>query len=225
MKNEEERFKEFIPYSNDIICKYMDFPEFLGFLEYKSLHFTRADKFEDEFEGKVPRSFQKYYCDFYNFRRKTYINSWSIFQSESYAMWHIYSKRYGVAVKTTVGKLSKVLLNSGAKLYKVKYVDYNKCGLNIDVPPLIINKEAAKNFFLLKPKFYEYEREIRAIVINDKELPFIDVGVNIENFIDEVIISPFADKWFTGLVRDLIYNRYNMDFVKIFCSDVEIGRV
>ncbi|MCX7884625.1 MAG: DUF2971 domain-containing protein [Caloramator sp.] len=225
MKKEYEKFKEFFPDSNEVICKYMDFPELLGFLEYKSLHFTRADKFEDEFEGRVPKSFEKYCCDFYKYKRKIYVNSWSIFQNESYAMWHIYSKKYGVAIKTTVEKLNKALFNSGAKLYKVKYVDYNKCDLKIDVPSFNIGKESLKNFFLLKPKFYEYEREIRAIVIDDKELPFIDVAVNIESFLDEVIISPFADNWFTGLVKDLIYNRYNMDFLKIFCSDVEIVRI
>lgn len=52
--------KEFqVPPRNTILWRYQDFPKFVSLLDSGELYFTRADKFEDKFEGARGFNFQK----------------------------------------------------------------------------------------------------------------------------------------------------------------------
>ncbi len=58
-----------IPKDNDVLWRFMDFTKFISLLKSKSLFFTRADKFQDPFEGakgllKNKGKWDKYYKDF-----------------------------------------------------------------------------------------------------------------------------------------------------------------
>lgn len=232
MKYINLREEEFIPEPDNIICKYMDFPKFLSLLQYRKLHFTRADRFKDELEGKIPECIvdgfecKNFHNKFDIYRKRTFINCWSRFDNESYAMWHIYSKKYGIAIETTVNKLQKSLEHAGAVVRKVKYVDCSNKNAMIKISHLNCDDEKFKicNFFMLKPKFYEFEREIRAIITQDEEEPFKEVEIDISYLIDEIIISPFANKWFNKLIRDIVHKQYGLSSIKIQGSDVEINR-
>lgn len=52
-----EEHKEFnSPEDDPKIWRYMDFTQFLSILERKSLFFNRSDRFEDPFEGSIPKA-------------------------------------------------------------------------------------------------------------------------------------------------------------------------
>ena len=58
-----------IPQNNDVLWRFMDFTKFLSLLKSKALFFTRADKFQDPFEGakgllKNKNRWDKFYIDF-----------------------------------------------------------------------------------------------------------------------------------------------------------------
>jgi hypothetical protein len=59
-----------IPSDQSTLWRFMDFTKFVSLLKSKSLFFTRADKFEDPFEGakgllKNKRKWDKHYLDFF----------------------------------------------------------------------------------------------------------------------------------------------------------------
>jgi len=230
--------KDFIPDNNLTICKYMDFIKFMSLLQYEKLFFSRADKFEDGLEGSIPDAFfknfsqseklayKKIHESYKEHKTKTYISCWSEFHEESYAMWQIYSKKYGLAIQTTVGKLEKALSSSEAIIRKVKYINYNNNNEKVHVPLVTCDGSDSlqRNFFVIKPNFYEYEKEIRAIIISNESQPHKEVPIDLNYLIDEIIISPFSSRWTADLIKDLVWNRYGFKDIHIFDSGVEIKK-
>jgi hypothetical protein len=43
------------PDDNENLWRYMDFTKFVSLIARSALHFTRGDKFDDQFEGSYPR--------------------------------------------------------------------------------------------------------------------------------------------------------------------------
>ena len=230
--------EEFIPNKNLTICKYMDFLKFMSLFHYEKLYFSRADRFQDKMEGKIPEAFfnnfsttekiayEKIHKSYKEHKTKTYISCWSEFHEESYAMWQIYSKTYGLAIQTTVEKLEKALISSHAIIRKVKYIDYNSKDEMIEVPmaPSDGTDNLRRNFFVIKPKFYEYEKEIRAIIVSKEEELYQEIPIDLNFLIDEIIISPFASRWAADLIKDLVWNRFGFKNISIFDSGVEVRR-
>lgn len=131
------------PESEDVrVWRYMDFTKFVSFMESRCLYFTRADKFDDPFEGSLPimtvearnavkrrvlrhPDFPKGYIDAYlnqiastgeiNQRwRKFYaINCWHMNEHESAAMWKLYLKsNEGIAVQSIYRKLRESIIDN-----------------------------------------------------------------------------------------------------------------
>lgn len=114
---------------NEKLWRYMDFTKFVSFLESKSLYFTRADKFEDPFEGSYPRinvlarqhipeelpeeAREGYRIMLENsgdvnrrWPKYTAINCWHLNNHESAAMWRLYLKsNEGIAIQSTYEKV------------------------------------------------------------------------------------------------------------------------
>src|SRR5216684_1015225 len=44
-----------VPEEHTTIWRYMDFTKFVSLLDKKALYFTRSDKFDDKFEGAIPK--------------------------------------------------------------------------------------------------------------------------------------------------------------------------
>ncbi len=110
------------PETDVSIWRYMDFTKFVDVLEHAGLFFVRADKFDDPFEGSVPKvnfearapAFEQARLRlgprdplpagalkelvtstsrFYQWiRRMVTINSWHMNDQESAAMWKLYAK-------------------------------------------------------------------------------------------------------------------------------------
>ncbi len=212
------------PKDEDTVWRYMSFEKFANILATESLFFTRADKYDDKFEGYVPESTTLSYESSSsqivpNFRQYIMCNCWHHGDEESMAMWDKYHLRNnGIAIKTTMGNLKNSLPDKpNVFIGKIDYIaDYNQIDMVENVPPEI---------WLHYPYFYKrtpfkYEQEVRAIIdvvscLQDDPYEFgrlleIDVKTLIgEN--SEVIVSPYADEWIAGTL-ELIVKRYGYQF-------------
>jgi DNA-dependent RNA polymerase auxiliary subunit epsilon len=229
------RSSKFIPQDDTKILRYMNFPEFLYVLQYEKLYFNKVKLFNDKYEELLPGIAAKVYKeddlgisrenDFLNeIENRTYINSWTEFNMESYAMWHIYSKKYGIAIETSCNKLKEIIKPFDGIVRRVKYIDTSECENMIRSS---INKVDKENFhiediFTLKSHFYEYEKEIRAIFTNNSGEEYKEIKIDIRSFITSIIISPFASRWFSEMVRDIVHSRYELKDVKVCISGLEI---
>lgn len=232
------------------IWRYMDFTKFISLLENENLFFSRADLFEDKFEGTYPKSHQKAkvteesslnqeeyekllktMVNFNSYFRKTiFINCWHINEFESEAMWKIYSSsNNSVAVQSTFRNLKQAFNNGSYPIHigKVNYIDYNtECiGINNGYNP-----------YLYKRRSFEHERELRAVInqmpnmkVDDSLFNLdskcfsngIDVHIDLCTLIEKIYISPIADDWFKKLVNQIV-KRYKLK-IEVIQSELAQG--
>lgn len=212
------------PKDEDTLWRYMSFEKFANILATESLFFTRADKYDDKFEGYIPEAIMLSYESSGsqiapNFRQYIMCNCWHHGDEESMAMWDKYHLRNnGIAIKTTTENLKNSLPDEpNVFIGKIEYIeDYNQIDMVEDVPPEI---------WLHYPYFYKrtpfkYEQEVRAIIdvvscLQDDPYEFgrplkIDVKTLVgEN--SEVIVSPHADEWIASTLQ-LIVERCGFQF-------------
>ncbi len=222
------------------VWRYMDFTKFVSLIDTRCLFFTRADKFEDPFEGSWPlhnlkamknapdelsTEDKEIYLKSYahigrvskSWLKFAAINCWHMNEHESAAMWKLYLKSdEGIAVQSTYNRLrSSITDNEHVNLGVVKYIDYETewidGRLNLLAP------------FVHKRKSFEHEREVRAMVTKwpnvegtiDANHETIGNGlmikVDIEHLIEQIYIAPSTPDWFSDLVRAVI-NRYGYVF-------------
>jgi hypothetical protein len=170
------------PDNEDIkVWRYMDFTKFVSLIDTRRLFFTRADKFEDPFEGSWPKinvdarkealpelkskdrdeylkmmeSSEKYNKEW---RRFNAVNCWHANEHESAAMWKLYLKSdEGIAIQSTYRLLKKSIIDDETVyIGKVKYIDYET--EYIDARNLL-------SPFVHKRKSFEHEKEIRGVVL------------------------------------------------------------
>ena len=215
------------PEDTDTVWRYMSFEKFADILATESLFFTRADRYDDKFEGYVPQSKTLSYESsgsqiVPNFRQYIMCNCWHHSDEESMAMWDKYHLRNsGIAIKTTIGNLKNSLPDEpNVFIGKIEYIeDYNQIDMLEDVPP---------DIWLHYPYFYKrtpfkYEQEVRAIIdiasiLQDDPYEFgRSLKINVKTLIDEndekseVIVSPHADKWVAGTL-ELVVKQYGFQF-------------
>ncbi len=203
----------------------MDFTKFVSLLNTQKLFFSRADSLTDEFEGSYPKqnieSRSIVYKDAPNaikdhpfiakeMRKYVAISSWHTNDHESAAMWKVYIQDSGgIAIQSTFEKLCASFEKDKENevfIGKVKYIDYE-----VDSIP-------EGNFFfpyLHKRKSFEYENEVRAIVLKLPEEPnTLELDLTIEVFqeglyipvdlntlVENIHVSPKAKKWYLKLVE------------------------
>lgn len=222
-----------------VIWRYLDFTKLVSLLESSELFFTRADKFEDQFEGSLPKplvygrniwvknmveqgKLSQEYLDFNilsdstkNAKIEKVINCWHMNDYESAAMWKLYLKsNEGIAIKSTYSRLYSALSSSefDINIGKVKYIDYEN-----DIFPL----DNGFYPFVHKRKSFEHEQELRALIWlksahNNKLIENIDVlyGINIEvdlnKLIESIYVSPNSPKWIYDLIVSII-KRYKLN--------------
>lgn len=136
-------------------------------------------------------------------RSSTCISCWHCNESESEAMWQLYSKNVtnAIAIQTTARKLYEALgENPYIDIGKVNYIDYRTRFSNI-----------GGGAFWFKRKSFEHEHEVRALVRN----PALDgkgcsLPIDLNILIEGIYISPYASRWFEVVVRDIV-SRYGLD--------------
>ena len=180
------------------VWRYMDFTKLISLIDKRRLFFTRADKFNDPFEGSYPKinveargylpeevtkdmapetikkiteSLKKSGELNKHWPRFTAINCWHMNDHESAAMWDLYLKSdEGVAIQSTYSKLKKSLTDEeDILLGVVKYIDYDT---------EYLESGNILSPFMHKRKSFEHEREVRAINL---KWPFGEGFESIEN--------------------------------------------
>ncbi len=104
------------------------------------------------------------------------------------------------------------------------FVAYAKSLLNKNFKEVDIIEQLHKFFIellLLKRKEYSYANEVRVIIPNYKKyFPDKIVKVNLLNIIDEIIVSPYAAKWFLELVKSCWIKYFPNNPIKIYQSSI-----
>jgi hypothetical protein len=204
----------------------MPIGRFAELLDQSSLHFSRADSFDDPFEGSVPRLtyesrlwFEKnallytggHMSGRSDFRRgllrRVSVSCGHENPGESAAMWKIYAPGRNVAIRTTSGALVEAL--EAAALHveavgRVRYIDFEE--------------EFAEDFDWISPFFwkrrsYNHEFEVRALVYGDgrqtgPDVPEVTGGVNVpirlSSLLQAVHVYPAAEDWLLDCVQQLV---------------------
>lgn len=234
---------EFEPPENEEIkvWRYMDFTKFVSLIDTQCLYFARADKFDDPFEGSLPRKnvharllslasldmsqgevnalldSQNQLMDITrHYKKFVAINCWHANGHESAAMWKLYLKsNEGIAIQSTYKRLRDSIIDDRqVYLGKVKYIDYEND---------VIRSYNMLAPYMHKRKSFEHEREIRAVAgipwattdIKITEQEPVDYGIqiriDIESLIEKIYIAPSTPKWFADLVGS-VTTLYNCTF-------------
>lgn len=127
-------------------------------------------------------------------------------------MWQLYSRdsKQGVAIQTTFERLYQALPPTPQPRFgMVKYINYDEYN----------NGNSKKTFHPFeapwhKRESFAHEKEFRIIIEDTSKNGFHDwnkiIKVDLNLLIENVYISPEADKWFAELVKDIIRNRYKL---------------
>lgn len=221
-----------IPKDDSVIWRFLDLAKFISLVKDSALFMTRADKFEDQFEGavcllkdsdKYDRALTDYYSDILGgkpvsekliedehtaiqlIRKNSFLNCWFEGIYESIAMWKLYASgkvSQGVAIRSTVGRLRKSI-GRQVEIGRIEYIDYSKEWPN------------ANEALWRKRLSFEYEHEVRLRIITKGGLSptppeFMLLPVNLEELIDSVFVSPMAEPWFRDVVVDVL-KKYGLD--------------
>jgi len=219
----------FPPKRNRTLWRYMDLWKFLNMIENRKLIFVRADQFEDNYEGMLPKKNVHLLCAptspskklprpkeqtvkiMEQMKKTMFISSWHIGKHESAAMWKLYcNNNDGIAIRSDYTALVNALDKSKliSRTTVVKYIDYDH-----DVFP-------TDNLFCRfthKRRSFAHEKELRAIILpaeSDLTTMFKDyttLGVDIDpdELIKSIYVAPTAPEWF-GVLLEKIVQRYKL---------------
>jgi Protein of unknown function (DUF2971) len=168
------------------IWRYLTFAKFASLLESSKLHFTRADQFDDHFEGAWPKKDLQLKADLSiqtdHFRPLVAVSCWVELAHESAAMWRLYAPGHeGVAIATSFGKIRSLMetveghfghdpnlpfpLAMAAGAARVKYLDHFTSSLFEELKdqgPTVLSP------FMVKSISYQHENEVRALIAAHK---------------------------------------------------------
>lgn len=213
------------PNDEAILWRYTNFEVFVNLLDTEALYFTRADKFEDPYEGFIPQSIMDAYkqslkritpAEFVEAimkqheasRKYVMCNCWHQNVVESMAMWEKYHMRNsGVAIKTTMQNMKNSLLSEySIYIGKIEYIygntdddQYMQNFLQSDIP---LAKKLTYFPYFRKRKEYEHEQEVRLIVDID---PFVRDALDnqtVEN-VDSFLETGLPDICDIGMLFDI----------------------
>jgi hypothetical protein len=232
--------REFDVTQDTTVWRYMDFPRFVSLLEDQNLHFARADKMVDRWEGALEAPEQTNPANdavassvldtspreiFHRVKTSIYLNCWNASEHESAALWSVYqTDGRGVAVRTTWARLvgsitSRWPIHGGA----VRYVDYR--ATRISGHPLL-------ETYLHKRQSFAHEHEVRLILwsyqgggprelttpdadgvsyaVGDDPL-FYKVDLDLDALEPTVFVAPDASTWVAQLAEKIV-RRYGRDW-------------
>lgn len=189
-----------------------------------------SDKDINEKMSKDPQTLRdKYRKLSEKFRVSTHITCFHNNDYESAAMWKLYCQgKDGIAIKTTANNLIGSIDESpDEKLHlgKVAYSDFSKEDIDFVIPySLALNKR----------KSFEHEKEIRLFKYNEffyknkyEDLRKTNIGFNVENinietFISEILISPYAESYIQQVIEDILKKcNYKIKVTKSTLYDIK----
>ncbi len=219
------------------VWRYMDLGKYISMLDAKALHFARADRMADPWEGAVGEAYLKagpeMYGEFWkhmkprlaqnvaHFREHVHLNCWHMSEVESAAMWSIYQRDgSGVAVQTSWGELTRGITSSRDVFgSRVTYIDYSRAFVR------------DHNFFfkfLVKRESFAHEKEVRLFMgteteDGDPEPAILPVEVDLPTIVSRVYVAPEAQPWIRDVVEG-VTRAYGFDF-SVIQSDLLVGPV
>ena len=188
------------------LWRYMGLEKLLGILQSRSLYFPQLRSFRDPYEGIVPIAWRGAVTDLsqlpdlltsggsaewqevnlsipdgehlrdQNLPAELYVSCWHSNPHESAAMWSLYSRDNGIAIKTTSDLLADALRDCrpSVQLAAVEYTDI--------VPGLL----SGSPWSIKRPSF-QHENEIRAVIRDaDCKKAGVLVPVDLEALIQEI---------------------------------------
>lgn len=224
---------------NALLWRYLDLEKFRSILDSRSIYCPKASRFEDPWEGRLPKDEDEQYVQdlvsklqdlgilddasapeieravgVYRksdlaFDRIRYVSCWHMNDFESAAMWDLYSRRdAGIAIVTS-GRALKELAwthrDQGAMFAAVEYLDYQK--------EKVVAADRDPSF--CKRKSFEHEHEARLVCFPSMERvsethiaprDAITLPIDLDAFIDRILVSPTASDDFEADVRRLADN-------------------
>jgi hypothetical protein len=225
------------PHSGVEIWRYMDIARFLTLISERSLYFARRHELGDPLEGVWTRpasdsflsreapEYRRWMVD--EFNRLALISCWHENEWESVAMWKLYvSGREGVALKSTVGRLRRVLTadstNGRPSITRVQYRDDTYTPDTCDFGGIL----HLERFLFRKTMGYSHEREIRAVLYNPHGCALdalFEAGhaashpsqgtevsqgeavpVNLSILIERIVVSPNFPNWAIGSLQKVV---------------------
>jgi hypothetical protein len=222
----------------------MNLAKFISMLQDEALHFARADRMADEFEGSISKptfSIRRAALagipdiDFENlnahmaharkdFRKYVYLNCWHMNEGESAAMWDLYlgGEPQGVAIRSTYRRLCESITDERpVDIGTVKYVDYD-----VETVP----DGNALHPYVYKRKSFEHEHEIRALHLGHQVvgggdsgraaplgLDVVPIRADLDRLVEAVYASPKAKDWFERLIRNEL-GRYGRNWEVVHSS-------
>jgi hypothetical protein len=210
------------------LYKYLPIEAFLYLNEFERINFTRITDWPDAYEGSRFEFFSKAKNDQrYSNKSKNefYGSCWTLqtddlclyestkeydeaikelLRNGSASMWDSYCPNGGVRIKTTIGKINKLILCGAqdcsvfrGKAYYEPATSWNKTIKTYDLVSTLFMKRVS----------FRHEAEYRYILVPNKESQELIISLPIGNlfeFIDEILISPAttSKKW----VSRTLYN-------------------
>ncbi len=191
-------------------------------LEKQCLHFTRADKFSDTWEGKPSQNNCSMY-DFLNNKclKRTAINCWNINEFESNLMWETYvGKENGIVIKSSIGRITNSFKESEKNDEYVGKVQYLN---SFDKIPKELNRYEP---VLRKRIQYKDEAEVRVVTAKQNDDVFdengVDIPVSFENLIEKIYISPKSDNLFKNKI-EYLFKKHKLD-IEVLTSELSKKR-
>jgi len=210
------------------LWRYMDVSKFISLLSTRRLWFSRLDQLGDPFEGSIPRRLLPTFgvadvlADLFEGdvdvpsvrdrvirdsnaarearRHGAFVSCWHQNAHESAAMWKLYLKSdEGLAIRTTREALISALpvAEHAIEIHRVEYLDFDA-----DAPP-----QSERRWWLLKRKSFEHEREVRAVLINDKARNHLGIAVPLAAPIDRLVlavhVAPSTPEFFREAVQSI----------------------
>jgi hypothetical protein len=194
------------------VWRYINLAKFLDLLQTSELHFTRLDRLEDPYESSVLTA---------AFRRGVeaiqtpYVNCWFQGKHQSAAMWAIYGRESGVAIKSSRAWLNSAFTfpgsleaKAGKEVYSIGYgpVQYQDEHHIAELLETITEEPRTwPNFVFVKRISFSHEKETRLVIslrctVNDSP-PHLRVKVNLERLINRIYVAPNSPEWIADVVR------------------------
>lgn len=162
------------------IWRFMSLAELVSLFSKQELFFSRVDKFDDPYEGSLPRLVQmqaengldkltpqgqelirdvRQHSGYVQSKLWTMVNCWYVNSHESVAMWKLHASE-GVAIQSTFQRFVDAIKPSELKIFVglVKYIDYETESWDLDKYPQTIMRTFHKR------KSFEHESELRAVI-------------------------------------------------------------
>ncbi len=206
------------------VTRYMSIEKYVRFLRERALYLARIDRFDDPFEGSLPKGaltdlsngnkklpeYLRESLDRKYWSRQFYVSCWYMSDDESDAMWRLFGGgQGGICVVSTYASLAKVKGDGQVHIGRVSYLDYDhdNFGWWSELAPVMHKRRA-----------FTHENEIRILLgrvcsflLSSREevmarLEHQPVGYRLpcspEALVDAVLVSPYADESFYCDVAD-----------------------